>query len=127
MIMRFIIACCVATLAAAPAPLWADQVHFTGTTRVDAVVIHDALQQVLTVAAATERCNQLTAVEARPLPPGYRPPHPSDAIPSTALYEWWDTTLCGRTVPFVLGFWPAPEGGYMFAVIYLYPNERTRP
>ena len=100
------------------------QVRFTGHTTVDAVVIRDSLQQVAQVAAGRERCTELTAVEARVLPADYRPPDPGPA-PADARYERWDVTLCGRIVPFLLGFWHPSEGGTMFRITHPFPTGET--
>lgn len=105
------------------APARADQVHFTGVTTVDAVVIRDALQNILMVAVASERCNALSAVEASVLPPDYRPPAAHAGAHAGARYERWDVTLCGRVVPFLLGFWNAPDGGTMIEIGYPYPAD----
>jgi hypothetical protein len=105
------------------APARADQVHFTGSTTVDAVVIRDALQNILRIAAANEQCNVLSAVEASVLPAGYRPPPAYAAAGAEARYERWDASLCGRVVPFLLSFWSPPEGGTMFQIGYPYPAE----
>ena len=105
------------------APASADQIRFTGETSVDAVVIRDALQNVLRVAAVSEHCNAMSAVESSLLPHDYRPPQAYDAAPAGARYERWNVTLCGRVVPFLLGFWTPPEGGTMFQVGYPYPAD----
>lgn len=107
----------------APQPARADQVHFTGHTTVDELVIRDALQNILRVAVAREQCNQLSAVEARVLPADYRPADPAYRVAPDARYERWEVTLCGRVVPFLLGFWSAPEGGTMFQVGHPFPAE----
>lgn len=104
-------------------PARADQVHFTGTTTVDAAVIHDALQNILRVAAVSEHCSMMTAVQSSLLPQGYRPPHGYEVAAAGAHYERWNVTLCGRVVPFLLGFWTPPEGGTMFQVSYPYPAD----
>jgi hypothetical protein len=111
-------------IVAMPAPARADQLHFTGQTRVDGAVVRDAMQNVAQVAAGAEHCNQLTAVEASLLPDGWAPSDPAYRVGPAAStrYERWDVSLCGRTVPFLLGFWPAPEGGMMFQVGYPYPE-----
>ena len=106
---------------AMPAAAQQQQVRFTGRTTVDAVVIRDALRQVLMVAAAREGCPTIEAVEADVLPEGYEPPE-SYRIAATR-YERWDVTMCGRVVPFLLGFWHPPEGGTMFQIGYPFPQE----
>jgi hypothetical protein len=109
------------------APARADQVRFTGTTSVDAVVIRDTLQNILRVAAA-RGCNQLSAVEARMLPAAYRPPGANEQGPRPGLrYERWTATLCGAPMPFLVGFWPASDGGTMFQIVLPYPVGAPPP
>lgn len=103
------------------APALADQVHFTGDTTVDEVVIRDALQTIARVAAARENCGTMSDVEASLLPADYRPPEGYAVAPAGGHYELWNVTLCGRVVPFLLGFWTPPEGGTMFQIGYPYP------
>ena len=107
------------------APARADQVHFTGDTSADAAVIRDALQNVLRVTAVSEHCSTMSAVQSSLLPQNYRPPRGYDAAPATAHYERWDVTLCGRVVPFLLGFWTPAEGGTMFQIGYPYPTDEA--
>ncbi len=108
---------------AVAAPAQADQVHFTGVTSVDNVVIRDTLQNILQVAAA-RGCNQLTAVEASMLPADYRPADAGQHGDRPGLrFERWDVTLCGTALPFLLGFWNAPQGGTMFQIILPYPAD----
>lgn len=109
------------------APARADQVRFTGRSSVDDVVIRDALQTLLRV--ATERgCNRLEAVEASMLPAAYRPADSGDHGERPGLrYERWTVTLCGLAMPFLLGFWHAPEGGTMFQIILPYPADAPAP
>lgn len=108
-------------------PAHADQVHFTGTTSVDQVVIRDTLQNILQIAAA-RGCNQLTAVEARMLPSEYHPADYRNHGERPGLrYERWDVTLCGGALPFLLGFWQAADGGTMFQIILPYPADAPGP
>jgi hypothetical protein len=109
--------------AATAAPARADQVHFTGTTSVDQVVIHDTLQNILQLAAG-QGCNQLTAVVATLLPADYHPADYRDHGERPHLrYERWDVTLCGGVMPFLLGFWHAADGGTMFQIVLPYPAD----
>jgi hypothetical protein len=105
----------------------ADQVRFTGATSVDAVVIRDALQNILQVAAA-RGCNRLEAVEASLLPADYRPAGSNDHAERPGLrYERWNATLCGHILPVLLGFWTAPQGGTMFQITIPYPADAPDP
>ena len=113
-------------LALAASPAWADQVHFTGTTTVDQVVIRDTLQNIAQVAAA-RGCSQLTAVDATVLPASYRAPDADQRGDRPGLhYERWDVTLCGSTIPHLVGFWPAADGGTMFQITLPYPADAPR-
>jgi hypothetical protein len=121
-LLRLSLASALAVAVAVPAR--ADQVHFTGRTTVDGIVIRDALQTVLRVAAASLHCNQLTAVEASVLPAGWAPADPASRVgPAQTRYERWDAALCGHSEPFLLGFWPASDGGTMFQVHFPYPPD----
>jgi hypothetical protein len=120
-----ILALLLAVAAAAPAR--ADQVHFTGTTSVDNIVIRDALQNIALV-AASRGCTQITAVEARLLPADYRPTDADQHGDRPGLrYERWDVTLCGAVLPFLLAFWQPPEGGTMFQITLPYPADAPPP
>lgn len=121
--MRVAAAFALLLASSAPSPARADQVHFTGTTSVDAVVIRDALQNILRVAAA-RGCNQLSAVEASLLPSDYAPPDRNDYGERPGLrYERWNVTLCRSVIPFLLGFWTPPEGGTMFQIVLPLPAD----
>jgi hypothetical protein len=113
---RFFCLAILSAMLAIATPAHADQVHFTGETTVDQVVLRDVLQNILRIAAA-RGCNQLSAVEARVLPADYSPPDRNDHGERPGLrYERWTTTLCGTAIPFVVGFWTPPEGGTMFQI-----------
>jgi|GEM_PF-6376969 len=46
---------------------------------------------------------------------GYVPKDPKYRVTQARVtYERWDANLCGRVTPFLIGFWPSPEGGTMF-------------
>ena len=105
-----------------PTSARADQVRVTGESTADATVIRDVLQQILLVGAGALECNQLTLVEASVLPEGWLPADPKYRPgPPGTRYERWEATLCGRVVPFLLGFWDAPGGGTMFQVGFPFP------
>jgi hypothetical protein len=102
----------------------ADPVHFTGTTTVDRTVIADALQQVKNVGLAKLKCGEMTSVESSILTATYSPKDTQNyAEPGKETYERWVVTFCGKTVPFLLGFWPASDGGTMFHVSYPFPAD----
>jgi hypothetical protein len=105
-----------------PASARADQVRVTGESTADATLIRDAVQQILRIGAGALECHELTAVEASVLPDDWRPADPKYRLgPPGTRYERWEATLCGRAVPFLIGFWDAPEGGTMFQVGYPFP------
>jgi hypothetical protein len=113
-------------LALAASPARADQVHFTGQTTVDQLVIRDTLQNIAQVAAA-RGCSRLTAVESTMLPADYHAPDAAERGDRPGLhYERWDVTLCGAVVPHLVGFWPAADGGTMFQIILPYPADAPR-
>ena len=112
-------------LFAAASPAAADQVRFTGrTSATDPILIRDALQNILRYAHATQQCTTLSSVEASVLPADYRPADPRYRVADGPVtYERWDAVLCGRSTPFLVGFWPAPEGGTMFQVSHPIPDD----
>lgn len=108
-------------------PAAAQQVRFTGYTTAEPTLIRDTLNQLVRHAAATQACTELTAVEAAVLPPDYRPADPryraaAEGAAEDVTYERWDAMLCGRTVAYLVGFWPSPEGGTMFQLSHPFPS-----
>lgn len=100
------------------------QVHFTGRTTADAVLIRDALGNIMRFAAARDNCSTLSAVEADVLPADYVPADPKYRVgEGRVTYERWDAHLCGRVTRFLVHFWSAPQGGTMFSVSYPYPAD----
>ena len=118
----FILAAALA--AAAPDAAQPSQIRFTGHTTADATLIRDALNEVARFSGHALKCGELTAVEASILPDGWQPADPNYRIgPPGTRYERWAVAQCGRTVPFLLGFWNAAEGGTLFQVGYPFPEE----
>jgi hypothetical protein len=108
-----------ATEAASP-----QQVRFTGRTTADAVLIGDALGNILRFASASRNCQALSAVEASVLPADYVPGDPKYRVgEGKVVYERWDANLCGEVTTFLVHFWPSPQGGTMFSVSYPYPPD----
>lgn len=100
----------------------ADPVHFTGETTADTTLITDALRVLQRLAQDRLQCATLGAVRSEILPPRYVPPGgPGPEGAARTVYERWTASLCGKEVPFLLGFWPAAEGGTMFRVQYPFP------
>lgn len=109
---------------AVPEPALADQVRFTGNTTADVTLIKDALHNILLYGNATDHCATLESVEAKILSPSYKP---ADAATrpeaGKGTYESWTATLCGKPIKFLITFWPASDGGTMFAVTVPYPAD----
>ena len=102
----------------------ADQVHFTGNTTADVTLIKDALQNILVYSKVAENCPTLDGVEAQILSPAYKPVDAATRPEAgNGTYESWTATLCGKSVKFLITFWPASEGGTMLAVTYPYPID----
>jgi len=117
-----------ALIGVQPAAAQSDEVPFTGTTRVDAAVIRDAVQEILYFAPRGLKCDTLTGVEASLLPESWTPADPNFRIgPPGTRYERWDVSLCGRVERFLLGFWTAPDGGTLFQVGYPLPADAPTP
>ena len=101
----------------------AEQLRFTGQTTANLELIKDTLRHIQLIGQAQNDCDVISAVEATV--------HPEDFLPSKAyrvgegqvIYETWSTIMCGSEVQFLISFWPAPEGGMMFAVGYPYPAD----
>jgi hypothetical protein len=103
-------------------PARAETFHFKGRTTVDMTVAKDALRDVQQIGLAKLHCGVIEAVNAEVLPRSYRPARTENYAPNgRETYEKWNVILCGRTTPFLLGFWPAAEGGTMFHVRYPFP------
>lgn len=103
----------VLILTGAPAP--AQSVHLSGETAVDDVLARDIMRTIRLVAESRENCATISSVETAVLG-GYRPSDARYRVADEATYERWAVSLCGRTVPFLISYWPAPQGGMMFNV-----------
>ena len=105
-------------------PARADEVRFTGNTTADVTLIKDALHNILLYGNAADQCSNLESVEAKILSPSYKP---SDAATrpeaGKGRYESWTATLCGKPTKFLMTFWPANDGGTMFAITVPYPAD----
>ena len=117
---------CFAAIFGAAQPAHADQVAFTGNTTANVTLIKDALHNILLYADATAHCSSLESVEARVISPAYKP---ADAATrpeaGKGTYESWTVSLCGKPTRFLLTFWPASDGGTMFAVTVPYPADAS--
>ncbi len=123
MSLRMASALVVFAVAVSPSA-YAEQVHFTGNTTVDVTVIKDVLKQIQLVGLAELNCGVVDSVEAEVLPPSYvAPATDNSAAPSKEIYEKWTVTMCGKMSPFLVGFWPALEGGTMFRVRHPFPVD----
>lgn len=97
---------------------------FTGTTTADMTVARDALKQIQLIGLGKFDCGVIEGVEAEVLPKTYRPEMNHDFTrAANEVHERWTVSLCGRREPFLVGFWPAPEGGVMFHVAHPFPRD----
>ena len=105
-------------------PARADQVHFTGTTTASETLIRDTLQTILRTAYLRTRCAALSSVDAAILSPGYRPKDSRYRVgEGKRTYERWSVVLCGKTIKYLITFWPAADGGTMFSIGDPYPPD----
>jgi hypothetical protein len=108
-------------------PVEAETFRFTGTTTVDMTVAKDALRVVQQIGSAKLDCGVIQSVEVEVLPSTYAPSNTDNYAGSAKeTYERWTVTLCGKTEPFLLGFWPASDGGVMFHVGYPFPPDANQ-
>lgn len=103
-------------------PAFGQQVRFTGTTSADPILIRDALQQLARHAYAAEGCSSLTEVSSEILPESFEPGPTYRVAAKGVRYERWNATLCGRSVSYLFGYWPSPEGGSLFQVSHPFPE-----
>lgn len=102
----------------------AETFRFSGTTTVDMTTARDALKQIQLVGLGKLNCGVISEVEAEVLPANYKPAETENyAAGSKEIYERWTVSLCGQRVPFLLGFWPAKQGGTMFHVRHPFPAD----
>jgi TPR repeat protein len=95
----------------------AEQVHFTGHTRANEILIHDVMKNIALVGSARFKCDSPDAVESEILPDDFSVPDAQQAAGGAKVqYERWKVSLCGRVEPFVVGYWASPSGGMMFLV-----------
>ena len=109
-------------------PAAADQVRFTGQTTADGTLVVDTLNAVALLGPARFNCPTVEAVEAKILPKSFTPPgkdNPEGSSPTT--YERWNATFCGKTVPLLIAFWPAADGGMMFRIGIPFPAAASAP
>jgi hypothetical protein len=121
--MKAAIAMAVASLGFSQ-PARADRVRFTGNTTADVTLIKDALHNIVLYRVAKDQCSSLESVEAKILSPSYKP---ADAATrpeaGKGTYESWTATLCGKPTKVLMTFWPADDGGTMFAITAPYPAD----
>lgn len=102
----------------------AETLRFSGTTTIDMAVARDALRQIQLIGLGKLNCGVIQEVEAEVLPASYKPAETENyAGSSKETYERWTVSLCGQRVPFLLGFWPAKQGGTMFHVRHPFPAD----
>ena len=115
------------TALAISLPASATQVLFTGESIADETLTVDALRHIALFGSRFS-CPSVDAVEAQILPKSFVPP--AKYVPSgssAATYERWGATFCGKVVPLLIAFWPAPSGGMLFQVSYPYPETAAAP
>ena len=121
------IACAIVTLVISSAicatSAMAEQLRFTGQTTANVVLIKDTLRQIQLVGQAQNNCGVISAVEASILPKNFQPSKAYRVGAGSVIYEAWSTMMCGNEIKFLISFWPAPDGGMMFAVGYPYPSD----
>ena len=112
--LRFLlIAAVLATMVSANA----EQVLFTGHTRANDTLIHDIMKYVALIGKARSQCDSPNAVETEICRTTSRPQLTS----RQQAGQMFDTSVgrslsCGRVEPFIIGYWPAPDGGMRFLV-----------
>ena len=95
----------------------AQQVPFTGQTRANTQLIHDIMQNVVTLGRGRYHCAAPDAVEAQPAPPDFAMSRwQSLAGTASITYERWNVSLCGTIASFAIGYWPASDGSFLFAI-----------
>src|SRR5689334_2827885 len=94
-----------------------EQIHFTGQTTADALLIHDALGSIAGYLKENANCPSVGDVQSEILPEDSvkrDPKQPEGTSPAT--YELWTSTSCGKQQAFLVVFWAAKEGGTMFRI-----------
>ena len=105
-------------------PVTAEQLRFSGQSTADMALIKDTLGHIQVVGQGQRDCGVISAVDASILPEGYSPADSGYRVgQGKVTYESWSATMCGETVKFLISFWPASDGGTMFAVGYTYPSD----
>ncbi len=114
----------VSSITICATPAMAEQLRFTGRTTANVVLIKDALRHIQLIGQGQRECGIISAVEASVLPESYSPSEAAYRVgDGPVIYESWSTTMCGDVVKFLISFWPAPDGGTLFAVGYPYPAD----
>jgi TPR repeat protein len=95
----------------------AQQVRFTGQTHANAQLIHDVMQTVAMLGRGRYHCAAPDLVEAQLAPPDFAVERwQSMARAASITYERWNVSLCGTVAPFAIGYWPSPDGSFLFAI-----------
>ena len=118
----------LATALALSLPAFAQQVRFTGDTTANETLLLDTLRTVALLGPGQFNCPTVEAVEAQVLPESFSPPdNENPEGDSPTIYERWDATFCGKSVPLLIAFWPAEQGGMMFRVGLPFPDAAGAP
>ena len=117
--LLFAAALMLATVPAAQAY----ELRFTGPSRTTPALKRDVLNAITGYSKYTYKCSFIFSVESAQLPPSYVPRTPLYQIAAPQhSYERWLINLCGKKRSFLLGLWPAPQGGANFKVLEVPPG-----
>lgn len=110
-----------APAASYPSALEKKSVRFTGKTNANPATVNNVVGNIMRVSADRLHCRQATQIMQEILPARYKPMGETFDDPARTTFEKWTATLCGRETPFLVGFWPAADGGTMFRVVFPFP------
>ncbi|HTK86050.1 MAG TPA: hypothetical protein VL625_13280 [Patescibacteria group bacterium] len=109
--------------AAYPSKLSAKNVEFKGKTTADAALVNSVFSNIMSISVKRLKCGSATQVTQEILPATYKPGGETFDNLTTTTFEKWTPTLCGREISFLVGFWPAADGGTMFRVVLPFPAQ----
>ena len=100
------------------------QVHFTGQTTADVVLIKDVLGTIQLYGQSVTECASIESVSAELLPQWYLPPRPAPEGKNRARHEKWVVTMCQVPSTFLVTLWkPSGDDGITFAVSPFRPSK----
>ena len=118
---RFAIA--VVALSTLASPALAETLRFTGQTTADQTLIKDTLRAVQEYIVALKNCSVIMGVDATILASSYAPSDAKYRVAPKETYERWVVEACGSKTSFLIGYWPAEDGGMNFNVSYPLPKD----